>query len=241
MGVLTRLLDRVGVGSVKDRDLYRRYGVKLSSAHPGWPEETQVLHVPGGSVRLRPVVKDDGPEWARLRRNDEATLRAVEPTATDSWDEVHTVPSWLSVVDSLYESAARGASVPFAVECDGKFAGQVTVGGIQHGSLSTCWIGYWIASPIWGRGVGTAAVALGVDAAMMSVGVHRVEATVLPENAASISVLENVGFHYEGELVRSINIDGQWRDHFLYALTSEECPGGVVSWLESSGRGRRES
>ena len=89
--------------------------------------------------------------------------------------------------------------------------------------------------------MGTAAVALGVDAAMMSVGVHRVEATVLPENAASISVLENVGFHYEGELVRSINIDGQWRDHFLYALTSEECPGGVVSRLETSGRGRRDS
>ena len=84
-------------------------------------------------------------------------------------------------------------------------------------------------------------MALGVDAAMMSVGVHRVEATVLPRNVASIGVLENVGFHYEGKLVRSINIDGQWRDHFLYALTSEECPGGVVPRLESSGRCRRDS
>ena len=234
--MFSRLIGRFCGGSSEDWELYRRYGVMPGVRHPGWPEETQTLCVPAGAVRLRPVVKDDGPEWVRLRRHDEDVLSAVEPTAEEPWDEVHTVPSWLKLVASWYASASEGTVVPFAIELDGRFVGQVTLGSIQGGSLSTWWIGYWVASPLWGQGVATAAVALGVDAAMQSVGVHRVEATVLPENVASRKVLAKAGFHYEGKLLRNININGRWRDHLLYAVTVEECPGGVVPRLNNDGR-----
>lgn len=71
---------------------------------------------------------------------------------------------------------------------------------------------------------------------MIHGGIHRVEATVLESNEASRRVLAKIGFREEGRLVRNLHINGQWRDHLLVGLTTEEVPGGVVSLL---GRDRR--
>ena len=75
--------------------------------------------------------------------------------------------------------------LPYAIELDGQFAGQLTIGNVTHGALRSAWIGYWVASGVTGGGVATAALALGLDHCFGPVMLHRVEATVRPENAAS--------------------------------------------------------
>jgi ribosomal-protein-alanine N-acetyltransferase len=65
---------------------------------------------------------------------------------------------------------------------------------------------------------------------------HRVEATVRPENAASRAVLAKVGFREEGLLRRYLDVDGAWRDHLLVGLTIEEVNGSVTSTLVRGGR-----
>jgi ribosomal-protein-alanine N-acetyltransferase len=64
---------------------------------------------------------------------------------------------------------------------------------------------------------------------------HRVEATVRPENAASRAVLAKVGFREEGLLRRYLLVDGRWRDHLLVGLTVEEVYGSVTSSLVRDG------
>jgi ribosomal-protein-alanine N-acetyltransferase len=45
-------------------------------------------------------------------------------------------------------------------------------------------------------------------------------------------VVEKLGFRYEGLKERFIHINGDWRDHYVFALTREEVPGGVLNrWL----------
>ena len=65
---------------------------------------------------------------------------------------------------------------------------------------------------------------------------HRVEATVRPENAASRAVLAKAGFREEGLLKRYLEVDGAWRDHLLVALTVEELNGSVAATLVRAGR-----
>jgi ribosomal-protein-alanine N-acetyltransferase len=65
---------------------------------------------------------------------------------------------------------------------------------------------------------------------------HRVEATVRPENAASRAVLGKVGFREEGLLKRYLEVDGAWRDHLLVAITIEEMNGTAAAALVRSGR-----
>jgi [ribosomal protein S5]-alanine N-acetyltransferase len=86
----------------------------------------------------------------------------------------------------------------------------------------------------------TAAVALVVDHCFSRVGLHRVEATVRPENTASLRVLEKLGFREEGLFRRYLDVDGAWRDHACFALTADEIrPGGLTARLIAAGRAER--
>ena len=125
--------------------------------------------------------------------------------------------------------------LPYVIEVDGQFSGQLTIGNVTHGALRSAWIGYWVASSATGGGVATAALALGLDHSFGPVGLHRVEATVRPENAASRAVLAKVGFREEGLLRRYLEVDGAWRDHLLVAITVEELNGSAASALVREG------
>lgn len=192
---------------------------------PGWPFSTGVVRAQGGRgplVRLRSLTKKDGGAWRQLRIEDENTLRPVEPTVEASWEAAHSRGQWRRTWGMLQASARRGMVIPGVIEVEGSFAGQLTLGNIQHGIVSSCWIGYWVHSQLWGRGVATAAVALGVDHAFRTVGLHRVEATVMQDNGPSRAVLAKAGFRQEGYLIRNLHINGRWQDHMLMAVTKEE-------------------
>ncbi|MCF4006771.1 GNAT family N-acetyltransferase [Corynebacterium uropygiale] len=205
--------------------------------HPGWPLATPAVRLlDGGRVRLRPLRASDKREWIEQRLLDEPHLRPVETTAPQGWEEAHSPGAWWTMFFSLRTAARKGMVLPLVIEVDGHFAGQTTLGNIQHGATSDCWIGYWVFSRYHHRGIATAACALGTDHALYRVGLHRVTATYLPNNVASGKVLEACGFRTEGFLHANLHIDGQWRDHHFVALNREDFPGTCVRRLRESGR-----
>jgi ribosomal-protein-alanine N-acetyltransferase len=140
----------------------------------------------------------------------------------------------------LRAAARRGAALPFAVTLDGRFAGHVMVGNVVREPLLSAYVGYWVDAEVANGGAITAAVALVVDHCFGPVGLHRLEATVRPENAASLRVLAKLGFRHEGVFRRYLDVDGAWRDHECFALTAEERgPGGTVGRLVAEGRAER--
>jgi [ribosomal protein S5]-alanine N-acetyltransferase len=103
--------------------------------------------------------------------------------------------------------------------------------------LLSAYVGYWCDTRRTGQGVTTAAVALAADHCFGPVGLHRLEATVRPENAASLRVLSKLGFREEGLFRRYLDVDGEWRDHLCFAITAEEPPtGGLVGRIVAAGR-----
>ena len=209
---------------------------RSSSTHPGWPLHAGALRVAAGIVTLRPVRLRDGAQWSRSRLSDRAQLEPWEPSNGVDWEARHAVTSWPSVCSGLRSEARKGRMLPYVIEVDGKFTGQMTIGNVTHGALRSAWIGYWVATSATGGGVATAALALGVDHCFSAVRLHRVEATVRPENAASRRVLAKVGFREEGLLQRYLEVDGAWRDHLLVAITIEELNGSASSALVRQGK-----
>ena len=204
---------------------------------PGWPERTQGLLLADASpIHLRPLTRHDGDDWMGARIMDEAWLKPVEPTTQGTWSEAHSYTAWRSTWLNLKRMAADGTVVPFVIEVGGQFAGQVTLGNIQHGAVGECWIGYWVFSPFMGRGVATAACALGTDHAFGRVGMNRVTATYLPSNPASGRVLQACGFREEGYLRRNLHIDGQWRDHHFMAINIDDYRTTAVARLVERGK-----
>ncbi len=209
---------------------------RSTSAHPGWPQAVGPLRVAAGVVALRPVRLRDAAQWSRIRLAERAHLEPWEPATGVDWEVRHAVSSWPAVCSGLRSEARKGRMLPYVIELDDRFVGQLTIGNITHGALRSAWIGYWVARGFTGGGVATAALALGVDHAFGPVMLHRVEATVRPENVASRAVLRKVGFREEGLLQRYLDVAGGWRDHLLVALTVEELNGSAASALVRGGR-----
>ncbi len=193
------------------------------------------LRVPAGVIRLRPVRMRDGGQWSRTRLADRAHLEPWEPSAEDDWTVRHSVGAWPALCSGLRSEARKGRMLPYVIELNGRFCGQLTIGNVIHGALRSAWIGYWVSSEVTGGGVATGALALGLDHCFGPVRLHRVEATVRPENAASRAVLAKVGFRQEGLLLRYLEVDKAWRDHLLMAITVEEVQGSVASSLVRAG------
>jgi [ribosomal protein S5]-alanine N-acetyltransferase len=182
-----------------------------------------------GEVAIRPIRLRD----ARVLEQELASNRhwlkqweATNPTGPMGFDTRASIRSLLS-------SARNGSGLPFAIEYQGHFAGQLNVSSIAYGSLSSATIGYWVAERFAGKNVTPTAVALATDHVFFSLGLHRMEICIRPENEPSLRVVEKLGFRYEGLRRRFIHINGDWRDHFCFALTVEELPLGVLRrWRE---------
>jgi len=184
-----------------------------------------------GGVVLRPLELADGKAWREVRSRNAAWLKP--------WDA--TVPpgtggrpaTYRALVRKLSRLAREDAAMPFALEVDGAFVGQVTVNNIVRGSAQFASIGYWLDQDVAGRGVMPLAVAMAIDHCFTTAGLHRVEVCIRPENTNSLRVVEKLGIHEVGYAPRFLHIDGAWRDHRIFAVTAEEYPGGLVARLES--------
>jgi ribosomal-protein-alanine N-acetyltransferase len=140
------------------------------------------------------------------------------------------------MVTALRRDARAGRVLPFVVTYDDELVGQLTVGGVQYGSLRGAHIGYWIAEEYAGRGIIPTAVALATDHAFSALGLHRIEISMRPENAPSRRVAEKLDFRFEGERRKYLHIDGAWRDHLVYVLLADDIPEGVLErWRRRDG------
>ncbi|MEJ1155185.1 GNAT family protein [Microbacterium marmarense] len=135
-------------------------------------------------------------------------------------------------VKRLLQQYRDGSGIPFVMEYDGEIAGQLNVWGIARGSLSSATIGYWVSERFAGRGITPAAVAMATDICFNEMRLHRMEICIRPENVASLRVVAKLGFRYEGLRRRFIHINGDWRDHYCFALVREDVPKGVLNrWV----------
>jgi ribosomal-protein-alanine N-acetyltransferase len=143
--------------------------------------------------------------------------------------------SYRAVYRELRDTGHSGTAMPFAVclrSPDGeRLVGQLTLSNIVRRALGSAYAGYWIDHRVAGRGIMPTALALAVDHAFGPGRLHRIEVNIRPENAASRRVVEKLGFREESYLVRYMHIDGAWRDHIGYALTTEDvaAEGGLVA------------
>lgn len=88
-------------------------------------------------------------------------------------------------------------------------------GRFQNASLS-----YAAFAPAAGRGYMTEELDLVVRYAFERLRLHRLEARIQPDNHASLRLVRRAGFRYEGLSPELLFIDGAWRDHELWAITT---------------------
>ncbi len=183
-----------------------------------------------GSVALRPVSRRDYWRLQYLLTQDRDWLEPWEATTPG----LRTVVNAGWMISSLKSQARRGTGLGFVILYNGIIVGQLNVASIQHGSVSSATIGYWIAKSAAGNNITPTAVALAIDYLMDEVGLHRIEIDIRPENGPSLRVVEKLGLRLEGIKERFIHIDGAWRDHKVFAITAEEKKGSMLERLANT-------
>jgi ribosomal-protein-alanine N-acetyltransferase len=168
-----------------------------------------------GQLVLRPLRLRDRRAWREVRKRNKQWLSQWDATMPAEGQIVgQRPPNYNMMMRIMKKEAREGRALPFAIEFEGKFVGQLTVGGIWGGSSRGAFFGYWIDESVAGRGLMTKSVELATDYCLNTMMLHRIEINVRPENAASCAVALKSGFTQESYRPRYLHIDGDWRDHF---------------------------
>ena len=211
----------------------------------GWPAtliEPDLLDTPlilrpvrVSDAKIRRAVMAANDSWLRpLAATDpEAPTRAARANRLVAMARRSLILPYLSVARSRWK-ARQGTAFAWVICYGGQFAGELTVWNIRWGANRSAEVGYWIDERLAGRGIIPTALAMAADHCFKRMGLHRIEAGIQPENAASRRVVEKVGFHNEGTRLGLVHIDGAWRDHICYAITAEAAADGLLHrWRNS--------
>lgn len=208
----------------------------MSRFQPGWP--ATLVH---DRVMLRPYRRGDAAEWSTVRRANEAWLAHWEPSSGVSWSEANSPAGFRALHREFRRSTRDGGAWPFAVCYDGRLVGGMTVGNIVRRAFCSAHVGYWIDENHAGRGIMPTALGLVCDHAFTTGRLHRIEVNIQPHNHASMRVVEKLGFRTEAHYKSYLYINGEWRDHIGYGMTTEDVrPGGVLAnWITAREQGEQ--
>ena len=182
------------------------------------PDPTPLIRSEG--LLLRAPRMDDYVDWAQLRHESRIFLAPWEPV----WpvDDL-TRQSFRRRMKRYHDDMiADLAYTLFIFEpTTGSLMGGMTLGNVRRGVSQSATLGYWMGQPFAGRGIMTKAVRVMKVFAFEKLGLRRIEAGCIPNNIASIRVLEANGFEREGYAREYLCIAGVWQDHFLYACLND--------------------
>ncbi len=106
-------------------------------------------------------------------------------------------------------------------DSDAKLVGAIGFSDIVPGESHKAELGYWVAKPYWGKGIGSAAVAAACKIAFDELGLIRITATIFAHNERSEKLLKKAGFALEGTMKYHYYKNEHLMDGKLYANVIE--------------------
>ena len=204
----------------------------------------------GRRVTLRSLAVADFPAWQEVRRRNDDWLAPWEPARNPNLPDVVESAEAFAMRCSARERERQlgtgfgfGIFVPEAAASRraDRFCGEINLSSVQRGPFQSAYVGYWIDQGQAGHGYMPEALVLVARFAFEQVHLHRIQISIIPRNYRSRRVVEKLGFREEAYHARYLHIDGAWRDHVGYALTTEDVQGegGLMArWNRLRGMGK---
>jgi ribosomal-protein-alanine N-acetyltransferase len=167
----------------------------------------------GPRVGVRPFTYEDGAEFtARARESKDLHHPWLSPPTTTQ--------AYTAYAGRLIEDPSK-AGFLVCEKSDGAIGGFININNIVEGGFQSGALGYGAFAHAAGRGLMREGLDLVVRYAFGPMRLHRLEINVQPGNAASIALARRCGFRLEGFSPKMLFVDGAWRDHQRWAITTE--------------------
>ncbi|MBE5313866.1 MAG: GNAT family N-acetyltransferase [Xanthomonadales bacterium] len=136
------------------------------------------------------------------------------------WHARHQAESYLR---DIHAGAASGQLLQWAITLKGedRLIGTVTLFAFAR-EHARCEIGFALHPGHWGQGLAHDAVSTALHHAIHGLRIERVEADADPNNAASLRLLEALGFQREGYARERYRLGGGAQDSVLLGLLARE-------------------
>ncbi len=190
------------------------------------PSRAPSLVLVGRRILMRPLTVSDFEPWREVRIRCREWLTKWEP---------RMLPGQPDATEDRRVFAARcgarererqlGSGFGFGIFVGpqrDRFAGEINLSSIQRGPYQNAYVGYWIDEATAGNSYVPEAFAVLCRFAFEDLGLHRLQASIIPRNSASHRVAAKLQLRNEGTAVRYLEINGVWEDHVRYAITSED-------------------
>ncbi|MFC4100062.1 GNAT family N-acetyltransferase [Paenibacillus xanthanilyticus] len=145
----------------------------------------------------------------------------LEPWEVRREEAYYTLEAQVELLRQDAARTARGEQFKVWLSPAGepaKVIGSVTLSNIVRGAFLSCHLGYRLDAQQANRGLMTEALSAVIRHAFDELGLHRIEANIMPRNAASLGVVGKLGFYEEGLALKYLFINGRWEDHLHMVL-----------------------
>ncbi|MEW2114017.1 GNAT family protein [Streptomyces sp. NPDC005474] len=169
----------------------------------------------GPRVGIRPFTYEDADEFiARVRESKDLHHPWLAPPASPD--------AYASYAGRLIEDPTKAGFLVCEKGDGGAVAGFININNIVQGGFLCGALGYGAFAHAAGRGLMGEGLGLVVRYAFgPPLRLHRLEINVQPGNTASVALARRAGFRLEGFSPDFLYIDGAWRDHERWAITSD--------------------
>lgn len=110
----------------------------------------------------------------------------------------------------------------FVFLASGELVGVFNISEIVRGVFQNAYLGFYAVADFAGKGYMSRGLKLVLTKIFNELKLHRIEANIQPENLASIQLVKNNGFRYEGFSPNYLYINNEWRGHEHWAMTYED-------------------
>jgi [ribosomal protein S5]-alanine N-acetyltransferase len=175
-----------------------------------WPSRVPDLMTE--RLRLRAPVPGDAAALLAVLGDPEVTRYHNVPTVT-------TLAEAQALLERLAQRYAAHDTIRWAIEL-AEHSGMIGTVGLlrfdfEHRHAE---VGYEIGRHWWGRGLTPEAAAAVIQYGFSVLGLHRIEAGVLPGNDASVRVLQKLGFLEEGTRRDYLHVKGRFHSFRWFSL-----------------------
>ena len=183
---------------------------------------------------LRPLTMEDAPKLLQYVLLNRQWLGPWEPTHPASY---YSLDGQRGILAQCLEDRREKTGLLlglFERNVPGsELHGRISVSGIVRGIWQNGFVGYSVSAARAGQGYMTEALRRLVLYSFADLGLHRLQASIIPRNTASVRVAQKCGFRLEGRALRYLRINEVWEDHDMYALTVEDLRPGLWDGLSA--------
>lgn len=138
-------------------------------------------------------------------------------------DFYYTTEGQRTIISQEHKNSKDGKSHRlYAFDDQNNLVADILIGDVKTGKVASCSIGIKVSKDQLRKGYATEILNEIIRFCFFGLNVYRIEANILENNFASISLFEKLGFVKEGISRAYLFTNGDWQDHLRYSLLKPE-------------------